>query len=205
MLEALLRARKFQGSKLRLNVARGAPTEKHPSGRVMLKDAVLSDVVKSGRLCNAVRKYHPWVEQLTLNKNLCCSRHVDRNEGTSLIAFFGDFTGGGLLSKSPTAWTPMARRVCASSTFRAKAFGSSTTAGTHIGPSPSRASGTRLWRTGSRKRPQPRSPFQLLRAPWNARALLYCSARTFWAAVPRVGTTRLLEPGGGSSFRPLTS
>ena len=54
----------------------------------MLKDAVLSDVVKSGRLVNAVRKYHPWVEQLTLNKNRCCSRHTDRNEGNSLIAFF---------------------------------------------------------------------------------------------------------------------
>ena len=73
----LLRKRKFQGTKLRTNVARGQPTEKHPSGRVMLKDAVLSDVVKSGRLVNAVRKYHPWVEQLTLNKNLCCSRHTD--------------------------------------------------------------------------------------------------------------------------------
>ena len=117
MLEALLRARKFQGSKLRTNVARGAPTEKHPSGRVMLKDAVLSDVVKSGRLVNAVRKFHPWVEQLTLNRNLCCTRHTDRNEGTSLIAFFGDFTGGCLfLLKSPTAWTPMASRVCASNT-----------------------------------------------------------------------------------------
>ena len=100
-LEALLRARKFRGSKLRTNVARGQPTEKHPSGRVMLKDAVMSDVVKSGRLVNAVRKYHPWVEQLTLNKNLCCTRHTDRNEGTSLIAFFGDFTGGGLFVEEP--------------------------------------------------------------------------------------------------------
>ena len=57
----LMRKRKFQGTKLRTNVARGQPTEKHPSGRVMLKEAVLSDVVKSGRLVNAVRKYHPWV------------------------------------------------------------------------------------------------------------------------------------------------
>ena len=40
----LLRKRKFQGSKLRLNVARGQPTEKHPCGRVMLKDAVLSEM-----------------------------------------------------------------------------------------------------------------------------------------------------------------
>ena len=62
----------------------------------MLKDAVLSDVLKSGRLVNAVRKYHPWVDQLTVNKNRCCSKHVDRNAGTSLIAFFGSFTGGGL-------------------------------------------------------------------------------------------------------------
>ena len=101
VLEALLRARKFRGSKLRTNVARGAPTERHSSGRVMLKDAVMSDVVKSGHLFNNVRKYHPWVEQLTLNKNLCCTRHTDRNEGTSLIAFFGDFTGGGLFVEEP--------------------------------------------------------------------------------------------------------
>ena len=101
VLEALLRARKFRGSKLRTNVARGAPTERHSSGRVMLKDAVMSDVVKSGHLFNNVRKHHPWVEQLTLNKNLCCTRHTDRNEGTSLIAFFGDFTGGGLFVEEP--------------------------------------------------------------------------------------------------------
>ena len=53
----LMRKRKFQGSKLRTNVARGQPTEKHPSGRVMLKEAVLSDVVKSGRIMNCVRKH----------------------------------------------------------------------------------------------------------------------------------------------------
>ena len=97
----LMRKRKFQGTKLRTNVAWGQPTEKHPSGRVMLKDAVLSDVVKSGRLVNAVRKYHPWVEQLTLNKNLCCSRHTDRNEGNSLICFLGDFQGSGLYVEEP--------------------------------------------------------------------------------------------------------
>ena len=97
----LLRKRKFQGTKLRTNVARGQPTEKHPSGRVMLKDAVLSDVVKSGRIMNCVRKHHPWVEQLTLNKNLCCSRHTDRNEGNSLICFLGDFEGGGLYVEEP--------------------------------------------------------------------------------------------------------
>ena len=101
VLEALLRARKFRGSKLRTNVARGAETERHSSGRVMLKEAVLSDVVKSGHLFNNVRKHHPRVEQLTLNKNLCCTRHTDRNEGTSLIAFFGDFTGGGLFVEEP--------------------------------------------------------------------------------------------------------
>jgi hypothetical protein len=96
LLEALLKARTFRGTKIRTNVARGAPMEKLPSGSVMLKDAVLSDSLKKGRLFNAVSKFHPWVEQLTLNKNLCCTRHTDKNEGTSLIAFFGDFTGGGL-------------------------------------------------------------------------------------------------------------
>ena len=35
------------------------------------------------------------MEQLTLNRNLQCTRHVDRNEGTSLICFLGDFAGGG--------------------------------------------------------------------------------------------------------------
>ena len=35
------------------------------------------------------------MEQLTLNKNLLCTKHTDRNEGTSLICFLGDFSGGG--------------------------------------------------------------------------------------------------------------
>ena len=87
VLEALLRARKFRGSKLRTNVARGQPTEKHPSGRVMLKDAVLSDVVKSGRLVNAVKKHHPWVEQLTLNKKplLHSSHRPQRGQQPDLL------------------------------------------------------------------------------------------------------------------------
>ena len=37
VLEAVLRARKFRGSKLRTNVARGAETERHPSGRVVIR------------------------------------------------------------------------------------------------------------------------------------------------------------------------
>ena len=98
-LEALIRARKFQGSKLRLNVAKGEETEVHKSGRVMLKEAVLSDVVKSGKIFSLVKKELPWVEQLTLNKNLVCTKHTDRNEGNSYIMFLGDFDhqlGGGL-------------------------------------------------------------------------------------------------------------
>ena len=98
-LEALLRARTFRGSKLRTNVAKGEETEVHPSGRVMLKEPVMSDGVKSGKLFSAVKKHLPWVEQLTLNRNLCCTKHTDRNEGSSYIAFFGTFDhqlGGGL-------------------------------------------------------------------------------------------------------------
>ena len=98
-LEALLRTRTFRGSKLRTNVAKGEETEVHSSGRVMLKEPVMSDVVKSGKLFNAVKKQLPWCEQLTLNRNLCCTKHTDRNEGNSYIAFFGTFDhqlGGGL-------------------------------------------------------------------------------------------------------------
>ena len=50
---------------------------------------------------DAVVKHQPWVEQLTLNKNLKCTRHTDRNDGESLIAFFGEFTGGGLFVETP--------------------------------------------------------------------------------------------------------
>ena len=85
-LEELMKARKFHGTHTRLNVARDNETWVHPKGRTLLVVPVLSDVVKKGKIFDAVKKYHPWVEQLTLNKNLECTRHTDRNEGTSLLS-----------------------------------------------------------------------------------------------------------------------
>ena len=38
-----------------------------------------------------VQRHHPWGEQLALNKNLVCTWHVDRNEGTSLFCFLSSW------------------------------------------------------------------------------------------------------------------
>ena len=76
-------------------MAANKETYLHKNGRAFLKERVLSDVVREGPIFQEVVKHHPWVEQLTLNKHLLCTRHVDRNEGTSLICFLGDFEGGG--------------------------------------------------------------------------------------------------------------
>ena len=73
----------------------------HEKHHPYLKTKIKSDIKKDGPLFDLVTQKHPWVEQLTLNKNLKCTRHVDRNEGESLIAFFGDFTGGGLFVETP--------------------------------------------------------------------------------------------------------
>ena len=95
LLTELMTKRRFSGSQTRLNVARGKETFVHKGGREFLVDKINSDVVKAGPLFHEVRRHHPWVEQLTLNKNLLCTKHTDRNEGTSLICFLGDFSGGG--------------------------------------------------------------------------------------------------------------
>ena len=100
-IESLLRKHKFVGTNFRTNVASNDETYTTPQGRVVLKKKIKSDIKKEGELFDAVVKHHPWVEQLTLNKNLKCTRHTDRNEGESLIAFFGDFTGGGLFVETP--------------------------------------------------------------------------------------------------------
>ena len=100
-LRELLEKRKFAGSHTRTNIARGAETWTHPGGRVLLKEKVLSDVVKKGKIFDLVQAQLPWVEQVTLNKNTLCTRHTDRNEGNSCIAFFGDFEGGGLFVETP--------------------------------------------------------------------------------------------------------
>ena len=97
----MLKKHRFAGTSFRINVASNDETIETPGGRTILKKKIKSDIAKEGPLFDAVVKHHPWVEQLTLNKNLKCTRHVDRNEGESLIAFFGDFTGGGLFVETP--------------------------------------------------------------------------------------------------------
>ena len=95
-IETLLKKHRFAGTTLRTNVAANNETTTTKGGRVVLANKIKSDIAREGPLFDAVQKYHPWVEQLTLNKNLQCTRHTDRNDGDSLIAFFGDFEGGGL-------------------------------------------------------------------------------------------------------------
>ena len=82
-IETLLKKHRFGGTSFRTNVARNDETYKTPHGRVVLKQKILSDIMKTGPLFDAVVKHHPWVEQLTLDKNLKCTRHTDRNAGES--------------------------------------------------------------------------------------------------------------------------
>ena len=42
------------------------------------------------------KKHQPWIYQITINKNLKCAKHVDKSKGKSLIAMFGDYTGGAM-------------------------------------------------------------------------------------------------------------
>ena len=100
-LRELLEKRKWSGTHTRTNIARDAETWTHPGGRVFLKEKVMSDVVKKGKIFDLVTTQFPWAEQLTLNRNTLCTRHTDRNEGNSMIAFFGDFEGGGLFVETP--------------------------------------------------------------------------------------------------------
>ena len=102
-IEELLKNRKFAPSWTRRNVVENPEFRLLANGRkaLPLDKPVLSEVKKKGKLFNAVVKHQPWVQQLTLNKNLKCARHVDRNKGLSLFAMFGDFTGGGLFVETP--------------------------------------------------------------------------------------------------------
>ena len=98
-IEELLKNKKISPSWTRRNVVENKEFRLLANGRkaLPLDKPVLSEVKKKGKLFNAVVKHQPWVQQLTLNKNLKCARHVDRNKGLSLFAMFGDFSGGGLL------------------------------------------------------------------------------------------------------------
>jgi len=100
-IEGLLRKHRFIGTTLRTNVVANNETETLANGRVVLKKKIKSDIKKEGPLFDAVTKHQAWVEQITLNKNLKCTRHTDRNEGDSFIAFFVDYLGGGLFVETP--------------------------------------------------------------------------------------------------------
>ena len=102
-IEELLKNKKISPSWTRRNVVENKEFRLLANGRkaLPLDKPVLSQVMKKGKLFNAVVKYQPWVQQLTLNKNLKCARHVDRNNGISLFAMFGDFEGGGLFVETP--------------------------------------------------------------------------------------------------------
>ena len=100
-IEALVRKHRFKGTTLRYNVASDQPMTKTKNGRTVLVKRIKSDVLREGPLFDAVLKQHPWVEQLTVNCNLQCTPHIDKNEGESLFAMLGDFEGGGLCVNTP--------------------------------------------------------------------------------------------------------
>ena len=102
-IETLLKATKFQPNYLRRNVVENPDLRLLPNGRKALKldKPIYSNVKKKGKLFEAVVKHQPWVRQITINKNLKCARHKDRNKGKSLFAMFGDFHGGGLYVDTP--------------------------------------------------------------------------------------------------------
>jgi len=92
-LEAAVRGHKFKGSHTRTNITK-APRD----AQGYLKEAVLSDVVRSGEVFEAVRPSLPNFPftMVALNKNIACEPHRDRNGGPSAIVYFGRGTGGAL-------------------------------------------------------------------------------------------------------------
>jgi hypothetical protein len=100
-IEEMLKTRNFAPSWTRLNVVENPEIRYMCNGRKALVEPVLSEVKKKGPLFRAVTKHQQWIQQITLNKNLKCARHVDRNKGVSYFAMFGDFTGGGLFVETP--------------------------------------------------------------------------------------------------------
>ena len=99
--QALVRQHRFQGTSTRHNVASDQPKTVLKNGRIVLCEKIKSDVLRKGPLFDAVAEQHPWVEQITVNYNLRCTPHVDKNEGESLFAMFGDFVGGALAVEAP--------------------------------------------------------------------------------------------------------
>ncbi len=67
-LEELMQKRRFNGTSTRLNVAANKETYIHKNGRAFLKEK--SSRMSSETARSLMEKHHPWVEQLTLNKDL---------------------------------------------------------------------------------------------------------------------------------------
>ena len=59
LLTELMAKRRFAGSQMRLNVARGNPTFVHKGGREFLVDKINSDVVKAGPIFHEVAATTP--------------------------------------------------------------------------------------------------------------------------------------------------
>ena len=108
-IENLLKNTKFQPNYLRRNVVENPELRLLANGRkaLVLDKPIFSNVKKKGKLFQAVVKHQPWVHQITINKNLKCARHKDRNKGLSLFAMFGDFEGGGLFIETPDGLQPL--------------------------------------------------------------------------------------------------
>ena len=96
-LEQLLSQRKFVGTQMRANIT-NEPSYKHKNGTTYLVKRLMSDVVRDGPIFWQCEKMLGWTpDMVTLNKNIVCKPHTDRNKGISAICFLGNFTGGALL------------------------------------------------------------------------------------------------------------
>jgi len=85
-LERAVRRHVFVGSKTRTNIT-SAPRD----DKGFLMEPVLSDVVRSGELFEAAKQMLPNFpfSMITVNKDLVCEPHRDRNGGPSAIVFLG--------------------------------------------------------------------------------------------------------------------
>ena len=100
-VESLLRARKWQDTCLRPNIA--APGDILIRGRVKVA-RVRSNVVRRDRepaLYEAIKDIAPewWGDEtrVTVNQDVVCQRHRDGNTGHSWMLWLGDYTQGGQL------------------------------------------------------------------------------------------------------------
>ncbi len=102
-LERMVRAYNVPENRLRTNVQRGAPTETLASGRLVLKNPVLHKLFRAGPIFREVKKHIPWATQVSINKNYASTPHRDTgNKGKrSAVVFFGPFTGGALVVRTP--------------------------------------------------------------------------------------------------------